>query len=131
MKTYQTEIPTMFGDHHVREVRRILLELPGIDDIYASSSFQFLQLDYDESKVKEDRDHIRSGTGWLLSEIFYLRGRPTWPANETVEPNLFRHTEAFSQTKKVSFHQVEHRLTKAVPCGLALVWVPLTKVEED
>ncbi|MEJ2487558.1 MAG: hypothetical protein P8Y68_17690 [Anaerolineales bacterium] len=52
MKTFQTEIPTMYGDHHVREVRRLLLKLPGIDEIYASSSFQFLQLEYDERQVK-------------------------------------------------------------------------------
>jgi hypothetical protein len=104
MKTYQTDLPTMFGDHHVREVRRILLELPGVDDIYASSSFHYLQLDYDETQVREEEIVSLLENAGYLGE--FLSPRETnLPANETVEPNLFRHTESFSQTKQVSFHR--------------------------
>ena len=104
MKTYQTEIPTMFGDHHVREVRRLLLEVPGIDEIYASSSFQFLQLDYDETQVKEEQIKM------LLEEAGYLGelGSPeesNIPATDAEDKSVFRHTEAFTQTKQVSFHR--------------------------
>ena len=104
MKTYQTEIPTMFGDHHVREVRRILIDLPGIDDIYASSSFHFLQLDYDESQVSEEKIISALEEAGYLGEFLSPR-ETSLAANETVEPNLFRHTEAFRQTKQVSFHR--------------------------
>ena len=40
MKTLSLELPAMYGDHHVIEVRRILLEIDGVKDVYASSSFQ-------------------------------------------------------------------------------------------
>lgn len=104
MKTFQTEIPTMYGDHHVREVRRLLLELPGIDEIYASSSFQFLQLEYDESQVKEEQ--IKT----LLEQAGYLGdlvspAESNIPATEAADNSIFRHTESFKQTKQVSFHR--------------------------
>lgn len=104
MKTYQTEIPTMFGDHHVREVRKLLQTLPGIDEIYASSSFQFLELSYDESKVGEEQ------ISTLLEEAGYLGDflapeETNRPATEEHDQNIFRHTEAFRQTRKVSFHR--------------------------
>lgn len=104
MKTYQKDLPTMFGDHHVLEVRRILQELPGVDDVYASSAFQFLQLQYDESKVKEEQIEA------LLESAGYLGDLATpeetsIPATESNGQTIFRHTEAFSQTRQVSFHR--------------------------
>ncbi len=104
MKTYQRDLPTMFGDHHVLEVRRILQELPGIDDVYASSAFQFLQLQYDESKLTEEQIDA------LLEEAGYLGDLPTpeetsIPATESNGQTVFRHTEAFNQTRRVSFHR--------------------------
>ena len=117
----------MFGDHHVREVRRILLELPGIDDIYASSSFHFLQLDYDDSQLKEE-EIIR-----VLEEAGYLGGfnapRETdLPATED-DQKVFRHTQAFAQTRKVSFHRETAYAGRPLwPCpGMG----PVTKVEEN
>ncbi|MBN2045494.1 MAG: heavy-metal-associated domain-containing protein [Anaerolineales bacterium] len=127
MKTYQTDLPTMFGDHHVREVRRLLLELPGIEEIYASSSFQFLQLDYDESQVKEEE------IVGVLEQAGYLGGfeaprETSLPATEDRQ-TVFRHTQAFRQTKKVSFHRETAYSGRPLwPCpGMG----PVTKVEED
>ena len=37
----------MYGDHHVVEVRRLLLEMPGVTDVYASSSFQVVEVAFD------------------------------------------------------------------------------------
>jgi hypothetical protein len=127
MKTYQTDLPTMFGDHHVREVRRILLELPGIDDIYASSSFQFLQLDYDESQVKETEIVTVLEQAGYLGDFATPRETNT-PAPET-EDQIFRHTEAFNQTKKVSFHRETPYAGRPLwPCpGMG----PVTKTQED
>lgn len=128
MKTFQTDLPTMFGDHHVREVRRILLELPGVDDIYASSSFHFLQLDYDESKVKEEEIVATLEAAGYLGEFLSPR-ETSLPANETIEPNLYRHTEAFNQTKKVSFHRESAYSGRPLwPCpGMG----PIAKEEEN
>jgi len=116
MKTYQTKLPAMFGDHHVLEVRRILLDLPGIEDIYASSAFQFLQLTYDESKVTEDQ------INGLLEKAGYLGdlGTPeetSIPATESIGQKVFRHTAAFNQTKKVSFHRTSPETQRPLwPC---------------
>jgi hypothetical protein len=117
----------MFGDHHVREVRRILLELPGIDDIYASSSFHFLQLDYDESQVKEEEIvSVLEQAGYLGD--FAIPQETHIPATET-EDKVFRHTEAFSQTQKVSFHRETSYSGRPLwPCpGMG----PITKVKEE
>jgi len=104
MKTYQTDLPAMFGDQHVLEVRRILLALPGVDEVYASSAFQFLQVSYDESQLKEEQITA------ALEEAGYLGEMATpeetnLPATESKNKNIFRHTQAFSQTHKVSFHR--------------------------
>ncbi len=104
MKKYQTELPSMFGDHHVREVRRILLDLPGVDDIYASSSYQFLELQYDESKVKEEEIKSALEQAGYLGEVSLPR-ESSRSSSESGEKNLFRHTAAFSQTRQVSFHR--------------------------
>ena len=41
----------MYGDHHVIEVRRLLLELPGVQDVYASSAFQVVEVTYDPAQL--------------------------------------------------------------------------------
>jgi len=42
MKTI-LELPAMYGDHHVTEVRHILLGLDGVKDVYASSGFRVVE----------------------------------------------------------------------------------------
>ena len=55
METNTFELPMMFGDHHVLEVRRILLEMPGMIEVYASSAFQVVEVSFDESKLDPDK----------------------------------------------------------------------------
>ena len=103
MSTYQSDLPTMYGDHHVVEVRRILSELPGVNDLYASSAFQYLQVEYDESQTTE-QDIVKA-----LENAGYLGGlelpqESHLPATELADKKVFRHTKAFEQTKQVSFH---------------------------
>jgi copper chaperone CopZ len=104
MKTFQIELPKMFGDHHVIAVRKILLELPGIDEVYASSSFQTLQLSYDQEKLSEEEILAK------LEETGYLGEMQTpqesnLPASENGDKKDFRHTAAFENTRQVSFHR--------------------------
>jgi copper chaperone CopZ len=54
MEKLSLELPAMYGDHHVTEVRRILLELPGVEDVYASSGFQVVELIYDAGQLDAD-----------------------------------------------------------------------------
>ena len=104
MKTYQVDLPAMYGDHHVTEVRQIIHELPGIEELYASSSFHFLKVSYDEKKTSE-KDILAK-----LEEAGYIGSMPvpqetSIPASENNGESLFRHTEAFEHTKVISFHQ--------------------------
>lgn len=104
MKDAAFELPSMFGDHHVLAVRALLLALPGVDDVYASSSFQIVEIKYDEDVVSED--DIRS----VLAEAGYLEGlaipTETGATAPEMEKPFFRHTAAFAQTGlAISFAQ--------------------------
>jgi hypothetical protein len=52
METLTVDLATMYGDHHVTEVRRILFDIPGVEDLYASSSFHQVQITFDKKKTK-------------------------------------------------------------------------------
>jgi copper chaperone CopZ len=106
MDTLTLEVQTMYGDHHVVEVRRILLELPGVKDVYASSSFRVVEVTYDPGKITPER--IKA----CLEEAGYL-GELSMPS-ETGEAaygrsngnSFFRHTTVYENTRQVvSFAQ--------------------------
>lgn len=106
MDTLTLEVPAMYGDHHVIEVRRILLELPGVEDVYASSGFRVVEVTYDPGKVNSERIKV------CLEEAGYL-GELTMPAESGVAAygqgngkSFFRHTMVFENTRNVvSFTQ--------------------------
>jgi len=52
-KTITIDTPALYGDHHVLEVRQLLLEITGVDDVYASSAFHVVEVTFDPDKVKE------------------------------------------------------------------------------
>ena len=94
MNTLSLDLPTMYGDHHVTEVRHLLLELPGVSDVYASSSFQIVDIQYDEAKLSPDE--IRA----VLDEAGYLGEIPVTVEQGAIEDRengdkpFFRHTVA-------------------------------------
>ncbi len=101
------EMPALYADHHVAEVRRVLLELPGVLDVYASSAFQLVEVTYDSSKINDLQIEVK------LDEAGYL-GEWTIPAEAGVarEPAVsgqdpyFRHTTVYESTPKtVTFAQ--------------------------
>jgi copper chaperone CopZ len=51
MKKITFETPMLFGDHHVVELRNLILQVKGVSDVYASSSFRVVEIEYDESQV--------------------------------------------------------------------------------
>jgi copper chaperone CopZ len=106
MQTLSFKVPAMYGDHHVVEVRRLLLELPGVEDVYASSSFQVVEVEFDETKLDPDRIEA------TLDEAGYLGELPVPAENETPltrgngqRQGYFRHTAAHANTGQVSFAQ--------------------------
>lgn len=98
MDQFRLSLPRLYGDHHVIEVRRLLLDLPGVRDVYASSSFHLLEVDYDpeltgEEKIREVLDRagylgkmeiavergpqaaVEGGIFYRRAETFELAGR--------------------------------------------------------
>jgi len=105
MKSLEVAVPVMYADHHVVEVRRILFEIPGVETIDASASFQVVEIEYDPEKTSEDV--LRQ----TLDEAGYLGELPI--PTESGEPAVgrdsttyFRHTAAVEPAGNVvSFGQ--------------------------
>ncbi|MBN1146851.1 MAG: heavy-metal-associated domain-containing protein [Anaerolineales bacterium] len=101
------ETPALYGDHHVQEARRLLLELPGVEDVYASSAFRAVEVTYDPDKVEEKEITKK------LDEAGYL-GEWELPVEADAATYLerdrsrsyFRHTEVYEASRQVvSFSQ--------------------------
>jgi copper chaperone CopZ len=94
MASVAIDVPLMYADHHVVAVRRILLEVPGVDAVNASSAFHVVKVAYDADKTSEDA--IKK----LLDENGYLgelqtpleSGKPAVSSNGDA---YFRHTAAY------------------------------------
>lgn len=106
METLTLELPTMYGDHHVLEVRRLLFELAGVEDVYASSGFQVAEVSYDPTKVTPEAIRAR------LEEVGYLGELPV-PVEagaaaylEKRDRSFFRKATLYENTRQVvSFAQ--------------------------
>jgi copper chaperone CopZ len=121
-KTYN--LPTMYADHHVVEVRRILLEMPGVNDVYASSAFQVVEVTYDPEVVKEtDIAGTLEEAGYLGDwELIEETGKPATSKNG--DGVFFRHTEVFEQTKEtIGFSQEVSNVGRPLwPCpGIGVI----------
>lgn len=95
------DLPRMYGDHHVVEVRRLVLDLPGVQEVYASSAFRVLEVVFDPALVSEE-EITRT-----LDEAGYL-GEMEFPtetgvaAYQTGNGNaFFRHTQSNGNAKQV------------------------------
>ena len=117
------EAPALYGDHHVSEVQRILKELPGVEDVYASSAFQAIEVTFDEIKINADQIAARLEEAGYLGEIPMLA--ETGIAVEKKEGDgVFRHTAVYETIKQtVSFAQhVQYQGRALWPCpGMGVV----------
>lgn len=107
METFSLNVPAMFGDHHVIAVRALLLKLPGISDVYASSSFHLVEVQYDPAKISPEIIQNSLKEAGYLGELSTPTETAT-PATEKTadQPAFFRHTAAYAQTgQTVSFAQ--------------------------
>jgi copper chaperone CopZ len=106
VKKLEIELPSMYADHHVLDVRRILLVIPGVEDVNASSSFGIVRINYDPEKVNDLQIRMK------LDEAGYL-GEWTLPTEtgeaayqKVREKAFFRHTQVFETSRQVvSFSQ--------------------------
>lgn len=100
MKKITLDLPTMYGDHHVVEVRRILLAIPGVEDVYASSSFRAVEVTYDPEKVNDLEFQLKLDEAGYLGEWSILAEPGTAVARKDGE-GKFRHTAVYEQTRQV------------------------------
>lgn len=97
MEQVTIPLPAMYGDHHVVEVRRILLEMPGVEDVNASSSFHMVEASFDPTKVSGDELKAKLEQAGYLAELA-APAETGQPAYGREESSYFRHTAAYAQT---------------------------------
>ena len=106
METKTFETPALYGDHHVSEVRRILLELEGVTEVYASSAFQIVEVIYDEKKINDLQIAVKlDEAGYLREWTIPIELGAAAQQGDGQKP-FFRHTTTYETTKQtVSFAQ--------------------------
>jgi copper chaperone CopZ len=118
METKAFEAPALYGDHHVSEVQRILKELPGVEDVYASSAFQTIEVTFDESKVSAGKIVACLEEAGYLGEVPMLTETGIAAYGKENGNSNFRHTAVYNTIKQtVSFAQhVEYQGRVLWPC---------------
>ena len=106
MENVSLSVPMMYGDHHVLEVRKLLSTLPGIHDIYASSSFQVVEVQFDEAKLTVDEIKETLDQAGYLGEMALPVETGAIAENGSDQVPFFRKTAVHAQTGTlVSFAQ--------------------------
>jgi copper chaperone CopZ len=107
----------MYGDHHVLTVRQLLNALPGVRKIYASSSFQIVEVEYDETQLSEEEIQTSLAEAGYLEQFLIPTEIGTSVANQDGKP-FFRHTAVFNQTgTTISFGQTVPEVERPLwPC---------------
>lgn len=131
MEVLSLELPAMYGDHHVIEVRRLLFETPGIEDVYASSGFRIAEITYDPEKVSEEDIKSKLGEAGYIGELpipVEVAGESS--ATGEGRKGFFRHTTAYKAAKEVvGFGQTVNYEGRALwPCPGA---TPLRGMDEE
>ena len=89
MTVLTLDLPAMYGDHHVVEVRHILLSLEGVEDVYASSGFRAVEITYNNKKItKAELTEKLEGAGYL-GEL-PIPKESELPANESNGDGTYR-----------------------------------------
>ena len=101
MERLTVNVPMMYADHHVVEVRRVLFELPGVEDVYASSAFGAVEVTYDPEKLNMNEIESKLEEAGYLGELIIPveSGAAAYLAEDT--PSYFRQTEVFETTQQV------------------------------
>ncbi len=107
MEKITIDLPTMYGDHHVLEVRRILLEIPGVQDVYASSAFRAVEITFDPEKVsREDLVAALDKAGYSGDLPVPVEMGAVAVQGNGGKRLFFRHTATYETTRNVvSFQQ--------------------------
>ena len=105
MTTISLPLPMLYADHHVLAVRQLLLALPGVSDVYASSGFQIVEVSFDESQLPQEKIETVLAEAGYLAELPVAVEFGSSAAFERGKP-FFRHTAVFPQTDRtITFAQ--------------------------
>ncbi len=70
------DVPSMYADHHVLVVRELLTGLDGVGDVYASSAFKQVMVQYDPAAIQSediagvlDRGRLHPRNGSSLCKV--------------------------------------------------------------
>ena len=131
MEVLSLELPAMYGDHHVVEVRRLLFEIDGVEDVYASSGFRAAEVTFDPGKVDAETIKAKLDQSGYLGELSIPIEVPAQSASTgDGKKGFFRHTAAFKTSRSVvSFGQTVNYQSRALwPCpGMT----PLKGIDEE
>lgn len=107
MEKLTLDLPAMYGDHHVLEVRRILFEIPGVEDVYASSAFRAAEVSYDPARTSPDQIKSSLDAAGYADDmpVPVEVGEVSYQGNGS-QRAFFRHTATYETTRTtVSFQQ--------------------------
>ena len=106
-KTVTYNTPVLYGDHHVLEVRRLLSEVPGVEDIYASSAFRIVEVTYDNEKTSEEQISKKlDSAGYLGDWTLPIESEKAAFLESDRSLSFYRHTEVYETSREVvSFAQ--------------------------
>jgi len=105
MTSVVIDVPAMYADHHVIAVRRILFEVPGVEEVDASSAFQVVKVGFDPDKTSEDIIRQILGASGYLGDL-EVPVESGLPAVGSGGDTYFRHTAAYEAAgATISFGQ--------------------------
>jgi copper chaperone CopZ len=97
------DVPAMYGDHHVLEVRNILAALPGVESVTASSCFHTVEVSFDPAQSSaDDLEAALAAAGYVAPlQLPTESDTAITQIPEAERAANFRHTTAFEQTRAV------------------------------
>ncbi|HDD61994.1 MAG: hypothetical protein DRI65_13515 [Chloroflexota bacterium] len=133
MTSFSVELPMMYGDHHVIEVRHVLLEIEGVEEVYASSSFHTVNVDYNSKKTNQKSIKAALEKAGYSGEL-EIDVEPSIPVTEREGEKYFRRTTSSTQTENIiGFEQnvgYQGRSQWPIP-GMGILDVAETQTEES
>ena len=119
MTTVTLDLPAMYGDHHVVEVRRILFAIPGVTDVYASSAFHAAEVTFDPAQTSAEAiEHALGEAGYLDDLLVPVESDVPVTQEPGKDVTVFRHTAAVHAAGNiVTFgHKVPYSGRPLWPC---------------
>lgn len=118
MEKVTFKLPAMYGDHHVIEVRRLLLDVPGVHEVFASSAFQAVEIGFDPQVVSAATLETALDDAGYMQPMTVAQEAGVAANGQVAEGSFLRHTTSFAQTRQmIGFAQdVTHAGRPLWPC---------------